>query len=276
LSLKRFFIYSFALHAIIAAIIFFIPPATSKKTGGEFFADLVSPEELTPRKPRVLPAPRVRQAPPSRPHAGPRMPAIRGGKSRPEKKSSQGIRKSPPGGIESRKTGAFPSVGKGSPGGVGGETKTGPLRGESNAQPGRASPSLKDLFDRKIIENFAKRNTEKEEKEDRTFAFNPKDYKFLIYNKRLKERIESIWHYPEEAAEKGIYGDLVIKFTIKKNGQLGAVELVRGSGYPILDKAAIEALRDGAPYWPLPEEWGMDAYTIEGNFVYTIYRSFIR
>ena len=264
---------------MIAAIIFLIPPAKSKKTGGEFFADLVSPEELAPRKPPVLPAPRVRQAPPSRSHAAPRMPAMRGGKSRLGEKSSQSIGKSPPGGTETGKTGAFPSVGKGPPKGVGGETKTGPPRGESSAQPGRAGPSLKDLLDRKIIENFAKRNIEKEEKEakvDRTFTFNPKDYKFLIYNRRLKERIEGIWHYPEEAAEKGIYGDLVIKFTIKKNGQLGEVELVRGSGYPILDKAAIEALRDGAPYWPLPEEWGMDTYTIEGNFVYTIYRSFIR
>jgi len=57
---------------------------------------------------------------------------------------------------------------------------------------------------------------------------------------------------------------------------VGAVELVRGSGYPILDKAALEALKEASPYWPLPEEWGMEAYTIEGNFVYNIYRSFIR
>jgi protein TonB len=279
LSLKRFFIYSFAVHALIAAIIFLIPPAKNKKPGGEFFADLVSPEELAPRKPPPLPRPRSRQVPPSRPHAATRSPEIRSRKSRPEKETSQGVRKSLPGEIKAAEPGSLPSVGKGSSGRASGGTKPSPPRGGSYAGPGHAAPSLKDLFDRNIIEKFAKRNIEQEEREDKkngTFTFNEKEIKFYLYNRKLKERIESIWHYPEEAAEKGIYGDLVIKFTIKKNGQLGAVEIVRGSGYPILDEAAMEALKEGAPYWPLPESWHMDAYTIEGNFVYTIYRSFIR
>jgi protein TonB len=276
LSLKRFFIYSFAVHAIIiAAILFIIPPAKNKKAGGEFFTDLVSPEELIPPKPHVLPMPRVRQVQPSRPKSA-TAPAIHGGPSQPGKETSHSVQRSSPGDIETDKPGSFPSVSKGVPGGISGETKTEPSRGETMAKPGSAGPSINDLFDKKIIENFAKRNIEKEEKKDKTFAFDAREYKFLIYNRRLKERVESIWHYPDEAAEKGIYGDLIIKFTIKKNGQLGTVELVRGSGYPILDKAAMEALKEASPYWPLPEEWGMDAYTIEGNFVYTIYRSFIR
>jgi protein TonB len=135
-----------------------------------------------------------------------------------------------------------------------------------------------DLFDKNIIGNIAKRNIEKGKKvnKGKPITLDTKEYKFWNYNQRLKERIESAWHYPEEAAQKGIYGDLVIKFTIRKNGQLGAAEIVRGSGYPILDKAALEALNEASPYWPLPEEWGMDAYTIEGNFVYTLDRSFIR
>ncbi len=275
LSLKRFFIYSFAVHAvIIAAIIFIIPPA-KKKAGREFFADLISPQELVPRKPRALPAPKVRQSPPSRPKAASPAPVMRGGKSRPGKETSQSVQRSSPGEIKAGNPGSLPSVSKGTPGGISGETKPGPSRGGNTGKPGNEGPSP-DLFDKNIIGALAKRNIEKEEKKDKAFAFDAKEYKFLIYNQRLKERIESIWHYPEEAAEKGIYGDLIIKFTIKKNGQLGAVELVRGSGYPVLDKAAVEALKEASPYWPLPEEWGMDAYTIEGNFVYTIYRSFIR
>ena len=56
-----------------------------------------------------------------------------------------------------------------------------------------------------------------------------------------------------------------------KDGKLGAVELVRTSGYKMLDDAAIKALKDGEPYWPIPEEWGMESYTISGHFIYSIY-----
>ena len=121
-----------------------------------------------------------------------------------------------------------------------------------------------------------KSEREKRGVKKRSLTLNTKDYKFLIYNKRLKERIESIWIYPNEAASRGIYGDLVIRFTIKKNGTLGAVELMRTSGHQNLDTAAIKALKDGEPYWPLPDEWGMDAYTIVGHFVYTIYGYYLR
>jgi protein TonB len=50
---------------------------------------------------------------------------------------------------------------------------------------------------------------------------------------RLKEKIESSWRYPLEAARQGIYGDLFVQFTIKKNGELGAVTLTRTSGHKI-------------------------------------------
>jgi protein TonB len=138
-------------------------------------------------------------------------------------------------------------------------------------------PMREKLFDKNVIGDLAKKYIEKEDKEKKSkiFTFDASEYKFLIYNRRLKERIENIWIYPPEAAAKGIYGDLVIKFTIMKNGKLGSVELARTSGHKNLDDAAMKALKDGEPYWPLPEEWGMENYTIEGHFIYTIYGSYI-
>jgi len=147
--------------------------------------------------------------------------------------------------------------------------------------PDHLQPSFREkIFDRSVIRDLAKRDSEKEEKEnrgkDKAFSFDTDEFKFLIYNRRLKERIENIWVYPPEAAAKGIYGDLIIRFTIKKNGQLGSVELVRTSGHKNLDDAAMKALKDGAPYWPLPKEWNLEGYTIEGHFIYTIYGYYIR
>lgn len=138
--------------------------------------------------------------------------------------------------------------------------------------------SREKLFDKGVIGNLAKKETkrEKEGEKGKSLTLDMKDYKFLIYNKRLKERIEGIWIYPYDAAKRGIYGDLIIQFTIKKNGTLGAVELIRTSGHQNLDDAAMKALKNGEPYWPLPDEWKMETYTILGHFVYTIYGYYLR
>jgi len=257
LSLRRFFAYSIAVHTlIIIAVIFSIPAIKEKRMGEEFFTRLVSPDEFFTQIP-LIPA---KAGPRSAPHALSKSvtpaPIVEGNKKvlstphllSPPTYSGQGIEERP----ESK-------------GAVQKPEKLGP-------------PTREKLFDRSIIGDLAKREVEKEEKakKENTFTFDTKGYKFLIYKKKLKERIESIWIYPPDAAARGIYGELVIKFTIKKNGRLGAVELIRTSGHKNLDDAAIKALRDGEPYWPLPDEWGMEAYAIEGHFLYTIYGYYIR
>ncbi len=107
-------------------------------------------------------------------------------------------------------------------------------------------------------------------------TFSTKEFKYYGYMQRLKEKIESIWMYPSYAAQKGLYGELVIDFTIRPDGSLGAVELKRTSGYQILDDAAMKALKDAQPFWPLPKKWGKDGFTVEGHFVYTLGGSYLR
>jgi len=281
LNLKRFFVYSFVVHAIILSVILFALPAEKdKKKGREFFTSLVSPNDLPSQRPVIKPpAPRARPSPPAS-RAVPKVqrpsPVMRDKMMpRTDKEASH----SEPGVLQSDNKNNLPSppLSSGAQGGSsGGVKKDSPGRG-SIPHPDTAGPSLREkLFDKSIINEFAKRDIEKEEKKDTTFTLDTSEYKFLIYNKRLKERIESIWMYPPDAAGGGIYGDLVLKFTIKKNGGLGAVELIRTSGHKNLDDAAIRALKDGAPFWPLPEEWGMEAYTIVGHFVYTLYGYYLR
>jgi protein TonB len=108
-------------------------------------------------------------------------------------------------------------------------------------------------------------------RKDDAITFDTAEYRFAGYMRKLKEKIESIWEYPADARKKGLYGDLRIRFTIKKDGRLGAIELLRTSGYKSLDDAAMKALKDGEPYWPLPDEWQMESYTISGHFIYTMY-----
>jgi len=143
---------------------------------------------------------------------------------------------------------------------TGEDSKTGQ---ETSKEAGvRISPS--ELFDREIIEKYAKVASPRH----RGLSFDTGEFKHRGYLRMLKERIENVWQYPKEAANRGISGDLYIRFTINRDGSLGGVELVRTSGFRILDRAAIQALRDAEPYWPLPDDWEKDTLEITGHFIY--------
>ncbi|NOZ24832.1 MAG: energy transducer TonB [Nitrospirae bacterium] len=138
-------------------------------------------------------------------------------------------------------------------------------------------PGARELFDAKIIGDVARLHPPAPETEAESgVTFNTKDLKYYSYMMKLKSKIERVWRYPPEALRRGIYGDPYIRFTIKKDGYLGSVELIRTSGYRELDEAAMKALKDGEPYWPLPENWGTEGLTITGHFVYTLYGSYLR
>ncbi len=129
------------------------------------------------------------------------------------------------------------------------------------------------LFDRDVLADVIEKGRTPKPPES-SVTFDTKEIRHWGYMQRLKERIEYVWEYPPEAAARGIYGDLVIKFVIKEDGSLGAVELVRTSGWKDLDSAAMQALRNGAPYWPLPEDWETNSLTVTGHFIYTIHGSY--
>lgn len=140
------------------------------------------------------------------------------------------------------------------------------------AKPSPGPTKRFPLFDKETVEKFAK----KESATDRGVSFDTSEFQYMGYMRRLKERIESVWQYPPEAARKGIYGDLYIRFTILKNGRLGDAELVRTSGHKDLDEAAIKALKNAEPFWPLPEDYDKDSLTITGHFIYAIGLFYIR
>jgi len=129
-------------------------------------------------------------------------------------------------------------------------------------KPLLAPPSA--LFDKNTIENYAKKGTDV----DKGLTFEITGFHHRGYMRMLKEKIESIWRYPKEAARLGMSGDLYIKFSIKKDGKLGEIDLLRTSGYKDLDEAAMKALKDAEPFWPLPADWEKEDLEINGHFIY--------
>ena len=281
MTIKKFILFSIIIHIGIFIGLYFLPEGAKKKPA-DFFASLVSPEEL--RKPEIMPEsplPAIRKEPLRSPRKAPITPKRPEYAPSPEKPVVPGM------GKETGKQlpeGVLPGTGKSEKQGEGLDTRTrpGPADGDTSGKPGVSKddklsdkPGYLDrakLFDRGVINESARKEMAgAQKKRDDSITFDTSDYRYAGYMRKLKEKIESIWVYPPEAAARGIYGDLKIRFTILKNGKLGAVELVRTSGYKMLDDAAIKALKDGEPYWPIPEEWGMESYTVPGHFVYSIY-----
>jgi protein TonB len=116
------------------------------------------------------------------------------------------------------------------------------------------------------------------EKKDDTITLDTDDLRYTAYLDGLRRRIELIWKYPETARRDGLQGSLVMKFTIAKSGKVDKenIELVKSSGYPMLDAAAKQALIDASPFNPLPGNWKKDSFTITGTFIYRLYGMYLR
>ena len=60
-------------------------------------------------------------------------------------------------------------------------------------------------------------------------------------------------NYPEEARSRGIYGDLRLLVSLRKDGTVKEVSILESSGSSVLDDAAIRIIRLAAPFAPFPE-----------------------
>jgi protein TonB len=75
------------------------------------------------------------------------------------------------------------------------------------------------------------------------------------YRNAVRMRIDRAKRYPQIAQQRRIEGIAVVAFRLSSDGRLVAgPELVKSSGYGLIDKAALRAVRRGAPYPQYPGE----------------------
>ncbi len=60
--------------------------------------------------------------------------------------------------------------------------------------------------------------------------------------------------YPEEAKEQELEGRVIVRFTVKSNGQVENLEIIQSSGHDVLDKAALETINKASPFAALPDQ----------------------
>ena len=102
-----------------------------------------------------------------------------------------------------------------------------------------------------------------------TNALTKPDYGWL--SEAILRRVEELKRYPASARVDRAEGKVVVKAVINEDGSIGEVEVFQSSGHPSLDKAAIETMRQAAPFH-LPRPLGQPRMTIKIPMSYRLDR----
>lgn len=70
------------------------------------------------------------------------------------------------------------------------------------------------------------------------------------YLNSIREKIYSHKRYPKSAAMNGIEGETLVSFAVDNNGNIAYMEVKKSSGFEILNRAAVEAVKSAAPFLP--------------------------
>lgn len=102
-------------------------------------------------------------------------------------------------------------------------------------------------------------------KEEQTIQSSEPD--FGPFMRDLQQRIKHNWFPPKEEESKNV----VLLFTIARDGSLLRVNVLKSSGSAVVDMAALTAVKLAAPFRPLPNGYSKDSVDIQFTFDYNVY-----
>ena len=85
---------------------------------------------------------------------------------------------------------------------------------------------------------------------------NAKKYRFASYMDAWRAKVERIGNlnYPEVVTRKKLTGSLLLDVAINPDGSILSTRIIRSSGYPELDRAALRIINMSAPFPPLTKD----------------------
>lgn len=88
------------------------------------------------------------------------------------------------------------------------------------------------------------------------------------YTLLTRDLIQRAWTTPTELSAPGaLKGRVSINYTVRNDGKLESVELVRGSGNPDMDRTLLNAIRKAGPFPQFPEDILARKMVIRANFI---------
>jgi TonB family protein len=100
-------------------------------------------------------------------------------------------------------------------------------------------------------------------------SFDTTWYDWGPYAEEMVRRIKLHWEIPE-LARLGWKGKLTIRFFILADGHVADAKIVRGSGIPPFDFAALQAILRSSPFRPLPSDLGESREGVTVTFFYNL------
>ncbi len=79
------------------------------------------------------------------------------------------------------------------------------------------------------------------------------------FSRRVWEKIAHEKRYPRTARNRGYEGRPVVGFVLGTNGRLTDLFLIKSSPHKLLDRAALDAVKRGDPYPPIPPPLKLDS-----------------
>jgi protein TonB len=92
------------------------------------------------------------------------------------------------------------------------------------------------------------------------------------YPGKVVSKLRRAQRYPSEAKRKKQQGEAWVAFTVSANGGIGGVRLMRSSGSPVIDKAAIETVRRAAPFPAIPKDAGRSSWPFAVPLMFALNR----
>ncbi len=132
---------------------------------------------------------------------------------------------------------------------VGSHTGKGPAEPETTTQPDFDISYQKD-------EPILKEPEETDYPDDQPDKINelpvddPGNIANLSYFGKVKGKIFINYKYPQEAADAGIHGYVLITFIVDNSGRVSSLKVKKSSGYKILDIVSSKAVLDASPFEP--------------------------
>ena len=94
----------------------------------------------------------------------------------------------------------------------------------------------------------------------------------VLYSKYIKDidrKFEQVGKFPHHDANNKITGENRIAFTIRKDGTLSDLRIVKSSDHSSLDEESLRIVQDSAPFHPLPALLKKNALTLIWTFHYS-------
>ncbi|MCR5220328.1 MAG: TonB family protein [bacterium] len=90
--------------------------------------------------------------------------------------------------------------------------------------------------------------------------------------RRFRDGIYMAWVYPSSSIHRGEQGNCRLQVIVDRQGVVKKTEVLRASGFPALDNAAVAAVRKASPYGPLPSSYKEQILRIVVDFHYVLNR----